>query len=293
VRNGTLHGVLVLGGGGTPGGGETERVRRYAAEAAAALANAETLREARRTIEARGEYLGIVSHDLRTPLSSIMMSAALLLEAELPAELARRQLEAIVRSAGYIERLVHVFLDLSRLEAGRLRLDLRPSAPAALVAAAASAFEPLAREREITVSASCAADLPRVAADPDRVMQVFSNLLTNALEASARGDTIHLGAEPAGESVRFYVWDTGDGIAPGDLPHVFDRYWQASKTHHAGVGLGLAIAKGAVEAHHGTIEVESRLGEGTTFTFTLPAEAPAAPLADAPAVSGTTRVPGP
>jgi signal transduction histidine kinase len=140
-----------------------------------------------------------------------------------------------------------------------------------------TSFEPLAEENELHVVLDLARSqaLPAVHCDRDRVLQVLSNLIANAIKVTPGGGTITLAAEPRQHEVVLVVSDTGPGIAPDQLEHIFDRYWRGGRVGYKGTGLGLGIARGIVEAHGGRIWVESALGQGATFRFTLPIEAEA------------------
>lgn len=140
-----------------------------------------------------------------------------------------------------------------------------------LVEEALELMRPLAAERDGRLEWRPVGPLPALDCDRDRVLEVFSNLIGNAVKYTPRHGVITVSAEPRDGQVRFAVQDTGPGIAEDALPHLFERYWQVTRARRAGIGLGLFIVKGIVEAHGGTVSVESRLGAGSTFTFTLPA----------------------
>ena len=238
--------------------------------------------EARQSVEAREEVLKIVSHDLRNPLGTIAMSTQFLLEEPgLPEAMRVKQLKAIKRAGERMNRLIQDLLNVARMEAGRLVVEPRRIEVSAIVAEALEQLRPLAADKGIVLSGEAVPDetgapLPAVHADVDRVLQVISNLVGNAIKFTPSGGRVTIRAERAfglAEKVRLSVSDTGSGIPPDQLPHIFGRFWQANKADRRGIGLGLAIAKGIVEAHGETIWVESRVGEGTTFYFTLP-EAP-------------------
>ena len=169
-----------------------------------------------------------------------------------------------------MNRLIGDLLDTTRLQAGRLRLDIRDVDVGSLVSDAIETSRPAAQQRDIMLSA----EAPQgycVRADPGRLLQVIGNLLTNAIKFTAPGGRVLLSAKPvAGEAV-FAVSDNGPGIAPGDMNHLFDRFWQARDVDSRGIGLGLTISKGIVEAHGGRIWVESEPGLGSTFSFSIPA----------------------
>ena len=230
--------------------------------------------DAERAARARDEVLAIVSHDLRSPLNLVLTSSSFLLDVEALEPQVRDQLELVRRAARRMNRLIGDLLDVSRVEAGLLAMERRPERVEPLVREACRLHEHPARAKGIEVRCDLGDDLPSVRADRDRVLQVFGNLLGNALKFSPEGGTITVRAERDGDGVRFSVTDAGPGIAAGDLPHVFDRFWQARRSRDGSAGLGLAIARGIVTAHGGELWVESELGRGSTFFFTLPAKGP-------------------
>jgi signal transduction histidine kinase len=156
------------------------------------------------------------------------------------------------------------------MEAGRLMLRATPCDPVDIVRAAIDELGPLATPQGITLSCDVAPALPWVLVDRPRIARVFSNLGANAVRFTPRGGRITFGAVPHRDGVRFTVSDTGIGIAPQHMPHVFDRFWRADSNSTTGVGLGLAIAKSIVEAHRGEISVDSDPGTGSSFSFTVP-----------------------
>ncbi len=254
--------------------------RDLAARAALALDNARLYREAQRAIEARDDILAVVSHDLGNPLSAIRIGTSLLLR-HLPREelgsAGWQHLEGIRQSVEQMEHLIQKLLEVKRIEAGRIELDRRAHRPASLAAAAVDALAAVAAARNLTLEHRVPDDTPAVMADRERVLQVFSNLIGNAIKFTPEGGRIAIDATVDRTLVCFSVADTGVGISTEHLPHIFDRFWQArrSRPERHGIGLGLAIVKGIVEAHGGTIRVESREGAGTTFYFTLPLAAEA------------------
>jgi PAS domain S-box-containing protein len=253
--------------------------RELARRAALALDNARLYAEARDASRARQDILHVVSHDLRNALNALLLNLDILLVDAEPAEGGdggRPQLQSIQRSALHMERLVRDLLDVENLETGRFAVHPQAVDAGALIAEAIQMLRPLASERRIELAAAADPDLPTVRADPNRLQQVLVNLIGNAVKFTPPGGRVTVSAEPlptrAG-GVCVSVTDTGIGIAEGDLPHVFDRYWQGekSRTSGRGAGLGLAISRAIIEAHRGTLKVESRPGEGSTFRFTLPA----------------------
>lgn len=273
TRGRTLGAITLVRAAAAPryGTGDLRLVEEIASRAALAIDNAHLFQAEREAVRIRDEVLGIVAHDLRNPVGTISMTSELLLE-RIPEddESNRRMLEIIHRSAGGMNRLIQDLLDVARIEAGRgLVIEPEPEDVARLVADACAPFRHQAEERGLTLECDVPDDLPPVRADRERILQVFSNLLGNALKFTEEGG-ITVGAEPADGAVRFTVADTGSGIPAEDLPHLFERFWQARKARRGGAGLGLAIAKGIVEAHGGQIWVESEEGVGSTFSFTIP-----------------------
>ncbi|WP_224362559.1 sensor histidine kinase [Hyalangium versicolor] len=242
--------------------------------ASLAIDNARLFGESRRATRAREDLLAVVSHDLRNPLNVVQLGSALLLR-ERPG-VARD--EHVIKHATRIRdasdralRLISDLLDWGRLEEGRLPLELREEEPSALLADAVDSVRALAEAHQLHVTLDVPDNLPHVRCDRTRVLQVLGNLLGNAVKFTEAGGHITVSARTRGTEIRLYVRDTGKGIAPEQLPYVFDRYWQAKDAASRGTGLGLAIAKGLVEAHGGHIWAESTPGLGSTFSFSLPA----------------------
>jgi signal transduction histidine kinase len=243
-----------------------------ARRAATAIDNARLYEEAQRAIRARDDVLAIVTHDLRTPLSAVITGAATLALAAPSTEdgfRVRRRAEAIQRSAQRMTRLIGDLTDISHIEAGHLAITPAPSDAAALARDVTDALQTVAAERgaELLLDVGVTTDLT-VVCDGDRIVQVLSNLASNAMKAGARHVTIAVKGRSA--DVLFTVSDDGPGIRAEDLPHMFDRYWRGEKTRYKGTGLGLPISKGIVTAHGGAIWVESEVGKGSRFLFTLP-----------------------
>jgi signal transduction histidine kinase len=169
-----------------------------------------------------------------------------------------------------MERLISALLDVARIEAGSFSIRHEHVDVRALIYETLELFKPQAHERELNISSEIPADVPPLSGDRDRLVQVLSNLLSNALKFTAAGGRVWLRAGTVDGAVRISVEDSGAGISAAHLPHVFDRYWQVDRLSRNGAGLGLAICKGIVEAHGGRIWVESTVGCGTTFHFTIP-----------------------
>jgi signal transduction histidine kinase len=177
----------------------------------------------------------------------------------------------MMRRAGErMNRLIQDLLDVKRIESGRLVVEPRPVPAGALLGEAVELLRPLATSNAIDLVYEAAEDLPRVSADPHRIHQVLSNLIGNSIKFTPRGGRVSVTGECLGPEVRLAVSDTGPGIPPEYVPHIFGQFWQGARTDRRGIGLGLAIAKGIVEAHAGRIWVESTVGAGSSFYFTLP-----------------------
>jgi PAS domain S-box-containing protein len=243
---------------------EAERARLLEAEQAARAA-AET------ALRTRDEVLAVVSHDLRNPLSVIDMCAVSLAVRLPPEDEASRSLvRTIESSTQWMNRLIEDLLDVARVEAGRLALERQSHDLVRVISEATVMLEPLIAEKSLTLREELPDLLPRARVDARRVVQVLENLVSNAVKHTAAGGEILIRADSANGEVRIVVRDTGCGIPAENLPHLFDRFWQARGARRGGAGLGLAIAKGIVEAHGGRIWVESTLGVGSTFGFSLP-----------------------
>jgi signal transduction histidine kinase len=218
----------------------------------------------------REEILAVVSHDLRNPLAAIHMASALLLLKSDGDVNTRKQAETIQRSASRMEHLLTDLLDMASLQAGRLALERKPEDAAPLMSEVFDLHEPLSREKGLLLRRGAEVDRTRIDCDRDRVLQVFGNLLGNAIKLCQPGDVISVRAERVDGVVQFAITDTGPGIPDHDLPHLFEPYWSADRHARKGTGLGLYISKGIVEAHGGRLWVESEYGKGSTFYFTLP-----------------------
>jgi len=226
--------------------------------------------EAQRVIDTREEILRIVAHDLRSPLNTISMATSLLLDIPATESEREKRLKIIKRTGEQMDRLIQDLLSVTTIEAGRLSIAPRKLRVDDLFQDASEMLEGIAREKSITLTVDRAADLPPVRGDPARVLQVFSNLVGNAVKFTPPGGVITLSAARSGDGVQCAIADTGSGIPPEDLPRIFGKFWQSKRGDHRGIGLGLAIARGIVEAHGGSIGVRSEVGRGSVFSFSLP-----------------------
>lgn len=233
---------------------------------------------ARAALASRDELMSIIAHDLRNPLGAIALKAAVVSTVGAP-ETVQREAKSIETITRRMESLIGSMLDVATIEAGRLSVMQAPCGVDALLREAGEMFHHLAASRGIRLSQPAVGTGVRVHADRERVLQVLSNLLGNALKFTPDGGEIGLSMERCDGMVRFAVSDTGPGIPSEHLPMLFDRYWRPRGSGDKGTGLGLFIAKGIVDAHGGRIWAESEPGRGTTFYFTLPI-ADAAPEAD-------------
>ena len=229
-------------------------------------------RALKQAVQDRDQMLAVVSHDLRNPLGTVSAAAELLLDIELPEEKKTEQLQIIRRASIRMNRLIEDLLDVSRIEAGGLTVEPRPTELEPLIDEAVELHALRAQEQGIELVADLAPGLPRVLCDHDRLLQVIFNLLGNAFKHTPRGGMVTLSAHPSGGQVVVSVRDTGEGIEPANLERIFDRFWQARNHGRSGAGLGLTIVKGIVEAHGGRIWVESELGRGSAFHFTVPGD---------------------
>jgi signal transduction histidine kinase len=226
----------------------------------------------------RAEFVSVASHELKTPINVIIGYLELLQEG-IYGELTPKQkevLQTITKQANALTRLVKRLLDISRFEAGGGKLDVREMDLQRFLTTLESSFSVLAKQRDITFTVNHGEDLPsKVYWDEDRINEVLGNLLSNAFKFTPRGGKVALAVGAPENKVIIILFDTGAGISAEQLPHIFDKFFQADNQAQAatkGTGLGLAIAKEIVEAHGGQITVESQLGKGTTFVVTLPAE---------------------
>jgi signal transduction histidine kinase/ActR/RegA family two-component response regulator len=262
-------------------------VRDQLAELAAAHAEREQLlareQAARHEAEAnnrlKDEFLATVSHELRTPLTAILGWTQFLRRGRLDAAATMHAIDVIDRNGQAQLHLIEDLLDVSRIITGKLRLDLRSVDLAVVIGAALDAVRPAAAAKEIELRTALDPAATQVTGDADRLQQVVWNLVNNAVKFTPRGGRVEVSTRQADAHISVVVADTGEGIAPEFLPHVFDRFRQADARMtrmHGGLGLGLAIVRQLVELHGGTVKAESTgAGCGATFTVSLPLHAPA------------------
>ena len=231
----------------------------------------------RDAVTAREDMLGIVSHDLRNPANAVKMLARSIIDDEaidhLPPHVVER-VKVIQQAAEQMDALIQDLLDTTRLGGGRLHVNPTAVDAASISARSIGGLRPLADAGHVSLAARLPDQLPDVYADPGRLTQLLSNLIGNAIKFTPPGGSVLLSAHLDGDEVLFVITDTGEGIAPEQLPHVFERFYQAPRdirraVRH-GAGLGLPISRGIVEAHGGNIWIESTLGVGTTVRFSLP-----------------------
>lgn len=246
--------------------------KELAQRAAFALDNARLYETARQATIARDHALGVVSHDLRNPISAIGMCARALLKATPDDDAERRNLATtIVDSTELTQRMIRDLLDVASIELGRLSIERRAVGVAQVLDQARELFRRDADERGIALEVEPLAELPEIVVDEQRIVQVLANLLGNAMRFTERGGQVRLSARRVPGFVEIAVHDNGAGIPPSELPRIFERYWSLRSTApKGGTGLGLAIARGIVEAHGGTLWAESVVGKGSRFCFTVP-----------------------
>ncbi len=232
--------------------------------------------EARRAVGMREQILAIVSHDLRSPLATIQLAASMLGDENVRPERRAALPVRIQRSVLQMTRLIEDLLDFASIEAGKLAVKRHLQKADPLLGETLAAYEGAASEKQIQLSSYVDPQLPTVAFDRGRVLQVLSNLVGNAVKVTREGGEIALALTAMGNVLVFAVSDTGPGISDDDARHLFDRYWRADSVEYKGTGLGLSIASGIVRAHGGKIWVDSVLGQGSTFYFTVPPAAVAA-----------------
>jgi signal transduction histidine kinase len=240
-------------------------------------------------LTARDEVLRVVAHDLRNPLSTIRMQASLMSSGDgIPDGDLRKGGDAIGRAADRMNRLIQDLLDVAQLEAGHLSVTPMAVPAQVLIGDAVGAQKALCAKASLELHVEVARELPEVWADRDRILQVFENLIGNAIRFTKAGGRITVGAVRHDGEAMFWVKDSGTGIAPAEMPRVFERFWHRRREEGGGAGLGLSIVKGIVESHGGRVWAESAPGKGSAFFFTMPVAKPS--NGQAPPVTGNGKL---
>ena len=280
IGRGRLLGVLTLG--------MTRPDRRFtkadlpvlediAQRTALGADNARLYQQARQASRGRDDTLAAISHDLRNGLNTVITAVGLLQRSLPPDGRDRRHVDAIRRAAERMNRLIGDLLDVASIESGRFFVEQVNEPVRPIVQNAIAAYRTQAEEKSLRLEEAVGSAEFECVCDRERVLQVLGNLIGNAIKFTPEGGTVTVSAERSGDEVIFAVRDTGIGVSTKQLPHVFDRFWQAAPKARLGSGLGLTIAKGVVEALGGRIWAESRPDEGTSFYFTLPLARPVSP----------------
>jgi PAS domain S-box-containing protein len=275
VAQGCVVGLLALGRTGSSVRFDARDLllaEGLATRLALTLENAQLHEAEKAAVRSRDNVLAVVSHDLRNPLSTVVMGATLLKDRIPPGtrEDDQRRLGQICQAAARMDRLIEDLLTVTTIGAGGLSLARRSEDLREIIQEATEAQASLAEAKGIVLTQAVASQLPRVSCDRVRVLQALSNLLGNAIKFTPAGGRISVGAEHHDEGLYVTVADTGSGLEEGAAVHIFDPYWRGEGDGRLGVGLGLSIVKGIVEAHGGKLWVRSVPGEGSTFYFTLP-----------------------
>jgi len=257
-----------------------------ASRIALALDNARAYEEATRANRLKDEFLATLSHELRTPLNAVVGYVRMINSGVLDGDRLTRALVVLDRNTTALTRLVEDVLDVSRFMAGKVRLDLRPVQVATIVEQAIASTRPAAEAKGVQLESAIAHSIPPVSGDADRLQQITWNLLSNAVKFTSRGGLVSVTVRASSDHVELAVSDSGCGIAPEFLPHVFERFRQGDARfarEHGGLGLGLAITRDLVQLHGGTIQAASDgEGRGATFRVQLPLLADTAPPGQAP-----------
>ncbi|WP_434649273.1 ATP-binding protein [Pseudomonas sp. D1-2] len=235
---------------------------------------ARQVRKERQAVQARDELVAVVSHDLRNPMTVIsmlcgMMQKAFSSDGSHSSKRISSAIDTMQQAASRMNSLLEDLLDTSRIDAGRYTIHPKPMDVSQIFEDACSLLTPLASAKAIDISFHAEPNL-RINADPERLFQVLSNLIGNAIKFTPQKGSVGISAMSVGDEIVFSVRDTGEGIAPEQLPHVFDRYWTTKDGNPNGTGLGLYISKGIVQAHGGKLQAESQPGKGSEFRFTVP-----------------------
>jgi signal transduction histidine kinase len=250
---------------------DVEMAEDLARRAATAIDNARLYDQAQRAVRVRDDMLAFVTHDLRMPLAAIVTAAAMQVASAADDDNGRRvrqRAESIQRAAQHMGRLIRDLTDIGQMDAGRFTVERTPQDLSVLTREVIDTLQPSAAQSGCQLRADILEPLPSVEADGDRIVQVLTNLISNAVKVGAPEVTVHV--EARSEDVLLAVSDTGPGIHHDDVPHMFDRCWRGKSAPYKGTGLGLPISKQIVGAHGGRIWIESTPGDGSTVFFTLP-----------------------
>jgi len=251
---------------------ERQLFAALAFHAAAAIRRAQAQEALRAAVSARDDVLSVVAHDLKKKLNVVSIAANVMLQ-RTEDSTSRRPIERIVRGVERADRLLRGLFEINAIEAGRLSLERRRLEPADLILAALESQQGLAEDASVIIASDLSPELPAIEGDEERLLEVFENLIGNAVKFTGSAGSVTLGASRKEDEILFWAKDNGSGIAPEELPHVFDRFWHAKKAKRRGTGLGLTICKGIVAAHGGRMWLESAPGRGTTAFFTVPVAA--------------------
>ena len=283
ARGKLLGGISLLSFSREFGEEDLRLVRPMSRVAALMLDNARLLATTQNAKQARDEMLGVVAHDLRNPLTAITILANVLQrgpEHDIG--------EEIGVASSRMSRLIQDLVDVTRLESGSLTLKRSSLPPNELLSDVVDSQSQLASAASLEIHVDASDNLPEIWADRDRLLQVFENLIGNAMKFTKPGGHITLAARSGADKVLFSVADTGSGIESKHLPYVFDRFWQGPGEKRGGLGLGLPIVKGIIEAHGGSVWVQSSPGQGSMFFFTIPTVAKARTVAEPKAAQPRT-----
>jgi signal transduction histidine kinase len=263
--------VLVASGARHYDPDELSFAEECARHAAIAIRNARLYSDAQQAIRTRDEVFRMVSHDLRNPVTNIQMTANLLSAASLPDESRQSMLQIIGRASQRMSRLIEDLMTVGRMQQGQgIPIDIDRLDPAVIVDELCTALGVQARAKGVDLQCSRPPSIAAIKADRNRIVQVLTNLVDNAIKFTPEGGKIIVSCDMQQGEVRFAVKDTGSGVNPEDLGQMFNPFWQERPGAHPGSGLGLAIAKAIVEEHHGRIWAESTPGVGTTVAFAIP-----------------------
>lgn len=265
-------------------GEERQFLAALAAHASGALLRQQEREALALANHSRDEVLGIVAHDLRNPLN-VISAAANSLHQRLSDSLSRRPVERIIRAAQRAEHLIRDLLDIYAIEGGQFSIEKQPLDTTNTILAAIESQQGLAASSSVILASDLSPELPWIDADEERILEVLENLVGNAVKFTMAGGTVTVGAAAREQEVVIWVKDNGPGMGADQLSHLFDRFWQATKSDRRGTGLGLTICRAIVEAHGGRIWAESKPGLGTTVSFTIPALGRAAETRQLPVAS--------